>query len=97
MQDDETRKRYWENMIEGMDVLVTHGPPMGIRGKIEDGTEIGCQYLREFVDRVKPKYHFFGHNHAGAGIQNGDGTMFVNAAILTEDYKMAREPVIIDI
>ena len=97
MQDDETRERYWKNMIEGMDVLVTHGPPMGIRGKIEDGTEIGCQYLREFVDRVKPKYHFFGHNHAGAGIQNGDGTMFVNAAILTEDYKMAREPVIIDI
>ena len=50
MQDEETRERYWKNMIEGMDVLVTHGPPKGIMGQIEDGTEIGCEYLRKFVD-----------------------------------------------
>ena len=97
MQDEETRERYWENMIEGMDVLVTHGPPMGIMGKIEDGTEIGCEYLRKFVDRVKPKYHFFGHNHAGAGVTSRNGTLFVNAAILTEHYQKFRPPIVVNL
>ena len=97
MQDEETRERYWENMYDGMDVLITHGPPMGIMSKIEDGTEIGCEYLRKFVDRVKPKYHFFGHNHAGAGVQKNDKTMFVNAAILTEHYKKCRPPIVVNL
>ena len=97
MQDEETRERYWENMIEGMDVLVTHGPPMGIMGKIEDGTEIGCEYLRKFVDRVKPKYHFFGHNHAGAGVTSRNGTLFVNAAILTEHYQKSKPPIVVNL
>ena len=97
MQDEETRERYWENMIEGMDVLVTHGPPKGIMGKIEDGTEIGCEYLRKFVDRVKPKYHFFGHNHAGAGVTSRNGTLFVNAAILTEHYQKSKPPIVVNL
>ena len=97
MQDEETRERYWENMIEGMDVLVTHGPPKGIMGKIEDGTEIGCEYLRKFVDRVKPKYHFFGHNHAGAGVTSRNGTLFVNAALLTEHYQKFRPPIVVNL
>ena len=97
MQDEETRERYWENMIEGMDVLVTHGPPKGIMGQIEDGTEIGCEYLRKFVDRVKPKYHFFGHNHAGAGVQTNGHTMFVNAALLTEHYQKFRPPIVVNL
>ena len=97
MQDEETRERYWGNMIEGMDVLVTHGPPMGIMGKIEDGTEIGCEYLKKFVDRVKPKYHFFGHNHAGAGVQTNGDTLFVNAALLTEHYQKFRPPIVVNL
>ena len=97
MQDEETRERYWENMYDGMDVLVTHGPPMGIMGKIEDGTEIGCEYLRKFVDRVKPKYHFFGHNHAGAGVTSRNGTLFVTAAILTEHYQKFRPPIVVNL
>ena len=97
MQDEETRERYWENMIEGMDVLVTHGPPKGIMSKIEDGTEIGCEYLRKFVDRVKPKYHLFGHNHAGAGVTSRNGTLFVNAALLTEHYQKFRPPIVVNL
>ena len=97
MQTDGTRKRYWENMVEDMDVLVTHGPPRGIMDKIESGIEIGCEYLRKFVDRVKPKYHFFGHNHAGAGIQTNSDTLFINAALLTEHYQKFRPPIVVNL
>tara|TARA_Y100000593_G_scaffold81696_1_gene152971 strand:- start:762 stop:1388 length:627 start_codon:yes stop_codon:yes gene_type:complete len=97
MHTKSARKRYWSNMNEDMDVLVTHGPPKGIMGKIENGTEIGCEYLLDFVERVKPNYHFFGHNHAGAGVQTNGDTLFVNAAILTEKYEMCKPPMIVHI
>ena len=54
-------------------------------------------YLKEFVYRVKPKYHFFGHNHAGAGVYNNDDTLFINAAILTEHYKKCRPPIVVNL
>ena len=97
MQDEETRERYWKHMLDDMDVLVTHGPPKGIMDKIESGISIGCEYLREFVDRVKPKYHFFGHNHAGAGVTVSNGTLFVNSAILTESYRKFRPPIVVNL
>jgi len=84
-------------MLDDMDVLVTHGPPKGIMDKIESGLGIGCEYLREFVDRVKPKYHFFGHNHAGAGVQTNGDTLFVNSAILTESYRKCKPPIVVNL
>ena len=84
MKDRQKLSRYWEELIEGIDVLVTHGPPKGILdiarkyyGKKEEGRYYGevmefCgdNALFKHVNRVNPKVHTFGHIHNNDDIIN---------------------------
>lgn len=71
--------RAWSHIPEGLDVLITHGPPAGILDQSYRGS-IGCPHLAEAVRRVRPKLHIFGHAHEGRGMVEQDGITFVNAA-----------------
>lgn len=54
----------WRDTVPvGVDVLVTHTPPMHHM----DLYGLGCEYLLSEVRRVKPRLHVFGHVHAGSG------------------------------
>jgi len=73
----------WDMIPDNTDILVTHGPPMGILdGAInwnslyrfrEENVEmnaklVGCADLyKAIVNRVKPKYNIFGHIHEFGG------------------------------
>ncbi|KAF2140829.1 uncharacterized protein K452DRAFT_272486 [Aplosporella prunicola CBS 121167] len=46
---------------EGVDVLMTHGPPQYILDATENGQPAGCEHLRRAVERVRPRLHCFGH------------------------------------
>ncbi len=49
-----------------VDVLVTHGPPLGTLDECYDGDRAGCRYLLERITgKVKPKLHVFRHIHEG--------------------------------
>ena len=62
---DALRKK-WQQIPEGIDFLVTHGPPLGYRDNLANGGKAGClDLLYEIKHRVKPKYHIFGHIHEG--------------------------------
>ncbi|KAK0744283.1 Metallo-dependent phosphatase-like protein [Apiosordaria backusii] len=50
---------------EGVDILITHGPP---RAHL-DLQRLGCNYLLRELWRVRPKLHVFGHVHEGAGTE----------------------------
>jgi Icc-related predicted phosphoesterase len=81
-------KRYWDQIPNGLDVLITHGPPRGILDQIAPGGEhLGCEELRKAVEAKKPRIHIFGHIHGGAGTFENGTTGFVNAAYLNETYK----------
>lgn len=83
-----TAKRYWDLIPNGLDVLITHGPPHGILDQAAPGLEhLGCGELRKAVDAKKPRIHIFGHIHGGAGTFENGTTRFVNAAYLNEAYK----------
>ncbi len=70
------RLRRWNLIPDGTDVLVTHGPPLGI---LDGGT--GCAPLLDAVKRIKPRIHAFGHVHCEGGkTTTVDGTRFVNCA-----------------
>jgi predicted phosphodiesterase len=60
-----------------VDVLVTHGAPLGILDK-----NFGCSILRKLVDTAQPKIHFFGHAHVcgGQSIEENK-TKFFNVAV----------------
>ncbi|KAH6856707.1 Metallo-dependent phosphatase-like protein [Chaetomium sp. MPI-CAGE-AT-0009] len=56
----------WAGTVpQGIDVLVTHGPP---RAHL-DLLRLGCEHLLRELWRVRPRLHVFGHVHEGAGIE----------------------------
>ena len=82
--------KYWDQIPQGVEVLVTHGPPMGILDQVTPGGEhLGCEELLKAVEEKKPKVHIFGHIHGGAGTFENGATRFVNAAYLNERNKPA--------
>lgn len=94
--DRDDRERWWRS-VPACDVLITHGPPLGILD-IEDGTHHGCWALREAVRRVRPKIHVFGHIHASYGLALVDGTLFINASSQhPERRKYLNTPIIVDL
>jgi len=56
----------WEMIPSDTDILVTHTPPIGYGDLCCTGVRAGCVELLSTVqNRVKPKYHVFGHIHEG--------------------------------
>jgi Icc-related predicted phosphoesterase len=83
----------WALIPEGVDVLITHGPPRGIADRTVNGEEVGCADLGTAMARVKPRLAVFGHIHEGYGI-HGDR---INAAICDEKYRPVHPPVVVDL
>ena len=94
----EDRSKHWAQIPEGLDILITHGPPFAI---LDQGTPSerreGCPQLFEAVFWAKPRLHVFGHIHHGYGTVRTSNTIFVNAALLGEDGRLIRQPVVIDL
>jgi len=88
-------KKYWDLIPEDVDILVTHGPPLGILDKTSRGDLVGCEDLLERVLKIKPKLHVFGHIHEAAGQLERDGTVFVNASVLNLAYNLVNLPVVL--
>jgi len=85
-------QEHWNLIPKNTDVLITHGPPMSILDKAPDNTHVGCANLFTTIRDLKLKLHVFGHIHDGYGIEVKNNTMFVNAAICTEQYKPTNAP-----
>ena len=93
-------KEKWDLIPEGLDILITHGPPTGILDRIKpqrDSEHIGCEELMKAVERTKPKIHVFGHIHGGYGKAVYVNTTFINAAICTEAYNPTNQPWVIEV
>ncbi|KAB2099829.1 hypothetical protein AG0111_0g11954 [Alternaria gaisen] len=52
-----------------IDVMMTHGPPMGVLDATTRGEHVGCEHLLRAARRCKPKLYCFGHIHEGWGAQ----------------------------
>jgi Icc-related predicted phosphoesterase len=77
------------------DILITHRPPYGILD-FEGGNHFGCIDLLQYVPKIRPKYHLFGHVHAGYGIEKSQHTTFVNASLVRKN-KIENEPFLLEI
>ncbi|XP_032834056.2 metallophosphoesterase MPPED2-like isoform X1 [Petromyzon marinus] len=90
----------WQQVPAGVDVLLTHGPPLGAGDRIKGHAELraGCVELMSSVRRrVKPRLHSFGHIHEGYGIMTDGRTLFVNASTCNVNYEPVNPPIIIDL
>ncbi|HET6574366.1 MAG TPA: metallophosphatase domain-containing protein [Fimbriiglobus sp.] len=71
----------WALIPDDTDVLVTHGPPLGVLDATRRGHRPGCADLAARVRVVRPGLHVFGHIHEAAGVVRDGDTLFVNAAV----------------
>jgi Icc-related predicted phosphoesterase len=89
-------KKYWDLIPQDTQVLVTHGPPMGILDRV--GNEhVGCADLAVRVAATCPEVHVFGHIHCGYGYKNFNGTEFFNASVVNEAYEVVNKPWVVEI
>lgn len=95
--------RLWEQIPDGVDILITHGPSLG-NGDIvynaqgKDPQHVGDEILLEQVSRARPKLHVFGHIHTADKSQDsrksiiqhleGSVTICYNVSVLDENYKL---------
>ena len=83
---------------------MTHGPPLGIgdlaRPWFKPGTvtRTGCiELLKTVRERVKPRYHLYGHIHEDYGIRSDGTTTYINAAYSGDHHKPSdKKPFVFD-
>ncbi len=93
----EALRQKWALIPDDCDILVTHGPPLQMLDRVRNGTEVGCEMLKETVERIRPKLHIFGHIHEDHGICRKDGIIYANASILDHYYQLCNSPLVIDL
>jgi len=96
---EEKLAQHWAAIPDNTDVLITHCPPYSIFDwSIYDKIHTGSPSLYfEVMQRIKPKVHIFGHIHNGYGKKVIEGTTFINASNLDEDYMCVNSPVLFEI
>jgi len=87
----------WARIPDGVDVLLTHGPPAGVPDRNADGDETGCVDVGQAGARVRPRLHVFGHIHEGHGRCEREGTQFVNAANCTLDDEASQAQAVVEL
>jgi len=88
----------WNQIPVGVDVLVTHTPPVGHGDLCCSGVRAGCVELLSTVQqRVRPKYHVFGHVHEGYGITSDGKIIYVNASTCDINYLPNNQPIVFDV
>ena len=55
-----------------VDIVLTHGPPAGIRDRTFSEENAGCENLMTAMKRCRPRLHCFGHIHEGRGAERYD-------------------------
>ena len=93
-RDVQERKDFWKTAPK-CDILISHGPAYGLLDECEDGRRVGCQYLLEYIDTVKPRLVVCGHIHHSYGTMNYGSSLIVNASTCNEKYQAVNPPIII--
>jgi Icc-related predicted phosphoesterase len=89
---------YWSLIPDDTDILITHGPPLGVLDKpFGKRASAGCELLRQRVDEVRPRVHCFGHIHGSYGREQIGETLFLNASLCNESYKPVNAPHVVDL
>lgn len=90
-------RKYWDEIPDDVDVLITHGPPMDYGDLTARNERVGCVDLLERVLAVQPKYHIFGHIHEAYGMYRCGEVTMINASVLNLQYQLVNQPVVISV
>lgn len=96
----------FSSIPEGLDVLVTHTPPLVNHATLDVSTfhggrttrHFGSPELKDAIERAKPKLAISGHIHSGMKEPLLLGsTVLRNVSRVDEDYRIAYEPAVLEI
>lgn len=98
-------RELWDQIPDGIDILITHGPPKGILDLVPfprpgESPNVGDINLLSRVMDVKPKVHIFGHIHEGHGSYIRPEvweTKFYNVSVCDGDYRPVNPVTVIDL
>ncbi|MDY7228852.1 metallophosphatase domain-containing protein [Hyalangium rubrum] len=95
----ETLRAHWERIPAGLDVLVTHGPPLGLGDRTFLKSSVGCAELLARIREVPPRVHVFGHIHEARGEYSLPGvpTRFLNVSTCRLLPVGLRAPVLLEL
>lgn len=82
----------WNQIPDDVDILVTHSPPLGHGDHCCSGVRAGCvELLSSVQNRIKPKYHVFGHVHEGMEqITFLRSFFFINSAFYSDSTSLRK-------
>ena len=97
MKPDPDLKPIYDKIPEGIDILVSHGPPKGYGDWLIDPSDgraehLGSLELLMAINRVKPKVVICGHIHGAHGHYRYQDTDIYNVSLLNEAYQRVWEP-----
>ena len=91
-------KAKWDMIPDGIDILMTHGPPLGFGDRCSDGNLAGCVDLLDAIrNRIRPLYNIYGHIHEGYGCYSDGTTTYINASSVNMDYYAVNKPIVFDL
>lgn len=88
----------WDTIPDDTKILITHGPPYGIRDESSMGVggHVGDRALLRKVNKIRPVVHIFGHIHEGHGHSRIGNTHFFNVSICNVEYEPVNKPIVWD-
>lgn len=89
-------KQHWEQIPDGLDLLITHGPPAEILDLNNQGESCGDKELAERIPLVNPRFHVFGHIHESYGYLKKT-TEYYNVSCWDHRNDSMNKPVVIEI
>lgn len=90
--------RYWNQIPEWVDILVTHGPSFGVLDVNMQGMNCGCEMLKERLKQLKKlKIHAHGHLHEAYAIERVGNITVINCASVNIFHDPINKPILIEI
>lgn len=89
--------RHWDLIPQDTDILITHGPMLGILDENNEGQHVGCKDLYLKIEELKLKSHIFGHIHESYGILEKKDVTFLNASVVNASYELTNAPIVIEV
>jgi Icc-related predicted phosphoesterase len=92
----EDMAKVWEKIPQDTQILLTHGPPMGVLDVAFPVDNLGCEELAKRMGGLNVKLHLFGHIHESRGYAKKGNTEYYNSAIYGGYDELLRKPQVID-
>lgn len=90
----------WDTIPRDTDIVVTHGPPYSVLDNCRNPDDniveyAGSESLLYAIQRIKPRFHLFGHIHVARGTCYATldtPTHFFNSSLVNDELNVVSEP-----